>query len=89
MSTPLSRLKYIVGHQDVRSYDDLAAYVYTYCGQTLRDAVLRYEHEMKLFIDAKSVAEPACGMQRSTERTAPRKRGLGGCSMVIERKLKD
>lgn len=89
MATTLSRLKTLTVRKNIKSYEQLKRYVFTYCGDRLRTAVINHEGSMRDFFDAKSVSESACGMQRGLERTAPRKRGLGGCSMTIERRLKD
>ena len=89
MATPASRLKKIVRDKELRTYDELVRYVYRYCGNTLREAVVSKEYDLRRYIDAKKIANSMCGFQCSNERTGLSKRGISGCSMTYERKLLD
>ncbi len=89
MPTPAKRLKKIVRDKELRTYEELVRYVYSYCGNTLREAVVLKEHDLRRYIDVKTTANSACGFQCSNERTGLSKRGISGCSMTYERKLLD
>lgn len=86
MATVPSRLKQIVREHEFRSYEQLYSYVMDHCGPRMRNGVIDYRFDLERYINAKDLANKSCGMQTGTERTTRSKRGLSGCSMVIERR---
>lgn len=89
MATVASRLKETIREHDIKTYDQLVWYVFRYCGESKRVGVVKHEYDLRRYIEARAVSRSACGMQTSTERTMRPKRGLAGCSMIVERKLRD
>ena len=68
MSTPANRLKGLVRNKEFRTYDELVRYVYRYCGNTLREAVVSKEYDLRRYIDARAVARERVRIYRKPSR---------------------
>lgn len=89
----LSKIRTLIVRKHIDSYEHLVWYVFRYCGENKKETVLNNKEYFDYFIRVqkpiRNLAEKECGMQTACERTASRKRGLSGCSMIVERRVKD